>query len=349
MTTLLDAETAEQPQLLARLLDATWPWLDELRDALEPDRTTGLVLAARGSSDNAARYAQYLGGLRLGLPVALATPALTSLYGRAPSLRGQAVVAVSQSGRSPDVVSVLAAAREQGCPTVAVTNDPASPLAEHARVVLPLLAGPERSVAATKTYTTSLLALALLVVALGSREERAAAERALRRVPEAVAAVLTVDAGLAEAREALAGADRAVTVGRGLNLATAFEGALKLTELSGALVAPFSPADLLHGPIAAVGPEVPAVLVAPSEPASTSVLEIVPELRRRGSRVVVVGGSGPPGGGDAVLPLPEPGVDDWLTPLVAVVPLQRLAALVAADRGVDVDRPGGLQKVTRTR
>lgn len=349
MTTLLDAETAEQPEVLARLLDATWPRLDELRDALQPDRTTGLVLAARGSSDNAARYAQYLGGLRLGLPVALATPALTSLYGRAPVLRGQAVVAVSQSGRSPDVVSVLAAAREQGCPTVAVTNDPASPLAEQARVVLPLLAGAERSVAATKTYTTSLLALALLVVALEAREERAAAERALRRVPEAVGAVLGADAGLAEAREVLAGADRAVTVGRGLNLATAFEGALKLTELTGALVAPFSPADLLHGPVAAVGEGVPALLVAPAEPASASVLRVVPELHRRGSRVVVVGGAGSATGADVVLPLPERGVADWLTPLVAVVPLQRLAALVAVDRGVDVDRPGGLQKVTRTR
>lgn len=355
-SSLLEAETGEQPDVAARLLDATWPRLDELARVLRPDRVSGVVVTARGSSDNAARYAQYLLGLRLGLPVALAAPSLTSVYGRPPALEGRAVVAVSQSGGSPDVVSVVAAAREQGCPTLAVTNDPASPLAAEADAVLPLLAGPERSVAATKTYTASLLAMALLAVALDDPSAWPAAQRQLREVPDAMAATLATDAGAVDAAaRLLEDADRGVAVGRGLNLATAFEAALKVTELTGTLVAPFSPADLLHGPVAAVGPDVPAVLVAPREPATESVLAVAGELRRRGCPLLVIahreGAGDVLDDADAVLALPplaRAPVADWLTPLVAVLPAQRLAARLAVRRGVDVDRPGGLTKVTRT-
>ncbi|MBA2700052.1 MAG: SIS domain-containing protein, partial [Nocardioidaceae bacterium] len=208
------------------------------------------------------------------------------------------------------------------------------------------------SVAATKTYTASLLAVAMLAVAMGDEATRSDALRALEQVPDALSVAITGTSGVAAAASLLDAGDRAVTVGRGLNLSTAYETALKVTELTGVLVAPYSPADLLHGPVAAVGAEVPAVLIAPEEPASSSVLEIVAELRRRGAPVVVVRTSGVEPLGDGVSELglpPEARLEDWLTPLVAVVPGQLVAHALAELRGVDVDRPGGLSKVTLTK
>ncbi len=350
---LLAQETAEQPEVAARLLDQVWPRLDEVGNALGHPEVERLIVVARGSSDNAARYAQYLWGMRLGLPVTLATPSLHTVYGAPADVRRSAVIAISQSGASPDVITVLEHARSQGSPTVAVTNDTTSPLAAAADLVIDLGAGPELSIAATKTYTSSLLAVALLAVALGDRGERAEAERALRQVPNAMQAALTGIAGVADAVDVLAQVDRAIAVGRGLNLSSAHETALKITELTGTLVAPYSPADLLHGPVAATGAEVPAILVAPDEPASRSVLDIIPELQRRGVPLIVVTEAKteprhPLDGVTAVDLPPEAAIADWLTPLTAVLPGQLLASALAEKRGVDVDHAGGLSKVTLT-
>jgi glucosamine--fructose-6-phosphate aminotransferase (isomerizing) len=250
------------------------------------------------------------------------------------------------------VVEVLRAAARQGSPTVAVTNDPTSPLAEVAGAVLDLAAGEERSVAATKTYTASLLAVAVLALALDRDGQDASAyEVELQAVPDAMAAAIEATTGLAGASRVVAAAHRGVVVGRGLNLCTAYETALKITELTGSLMAPYSPADLLHGPIGAVGPEVPVVLVAPDEPASASVLEVAAETQRRDAPVVLIGpdGTSVEGPVAATVALPRASaVADWLTPVVAVVPGQLLARSVAEVRGIDVDRPGGLSKVTRT-
>ena len=349
---LLTSEIAEQPAVLARLLDAQLPRLGAWRAALRrggPGGIDGLVVVARGSSDNAARYAQYLWSLRSGLPVALATPSLHTVYGGHLDLRGKAVVALSQSGASPDVVAVLAAAREQGVPAVAITNAPDSPLADAATDVLDLATGPERSVAATKTYTASVLAVALLGVALGDPEDEAAWTAELTLVPDAVRAAVEGTLGVEAAAEVLAAPMRGVVVGRGLNLGSAHEAALKLTELTGSLMAPYSPADLLHGPVGAVGPDVPVLALIPDEPASASVLEVAAEVARRGAPVVTIGPAEAPGlGAVAVLLPPLARVAPWLTPLPVVVPAQLLAQRVAASRGVDVDRPSGLTKVTRT-
>jgi glutamine---fructose-6-phosphate transaminase (isomerizing) len=356
VTTRLEVETAEQPRVLAALLDAQLPRLDEWRAALRSDEIDGVVVVARGSSDNAARYAQYLWSLRTGHPVTLATPSLHTVYGRPLDVSGRAVVAISQSGASPDVVEVLRAASLQGSPTVAVTNNPASPLAEVADAVLELGAGEERSVAATKTYTASLMAVAVLALALDTREGQdrqgaSAHERDLRAVPDAMTSAVDGTTGLGEASRVLADAYRGVVVGRGLNLCTAYETALKITELTGSLMAPYSPADLLHGPVGAVGPEVPVVLIAPDEPASASVLEVAEQAQRRDAPVVLVGAEGTSVDGPvaATVELPtSAAVADWLTPLIAVVPGQLLARSVAELRGIDVDHPGGLSKVTRT-
>ena len=345
MTSLLSSEIAEQPDVLARLLDAQVPRMGAWRAALRAGDIDGIVLVARGSSDNAARYAQYLWALRTGLPVGLATPSLHTVYDGRLDFRGKAVVALSQSGASPDVVAVLAAAREQGAPAVAITNAPASPLAGVATDVLDLAAGPERSVAATKTYTSSVLAVALLAVALGDPADEAEHVVDLHRTPEAVAAAINDTVGLEQAAAVLAEPRRGVVVGRGLNLGTAYEAALKLTELTGSLMAPYSPADLLHGPVAALGPDVPVLAVAPDEPASEGVLELAREAAGRGSPVLVLG---PQGVGDPIVLPSAADTAPWLTPLTAVVPAQLLAQRVAEARGVDVDRPGGLSKVTRT-
>ncbi|HSE07620.1 MAG TPA: SIS domain-containing protein [Nocardioidaceae bacterium] len=346
--TLLEQEIREQPQVAQRLLDRLLPGIDELAAVFRSDDVVGVHVVGRGSSDNVARYAQYVWGLRLGLPVTLAAPSISSVYGRGLDLRSQAVVAISQSGSSPDVVGVVEQARAQGRPTLAITNDPESALAAAAERVLDLGVGPERSVAATKTYTSSLLAVALITAALGGRLSEDA--RDLAQVPDALETALdAVD--VTEAVELLRPHHRAVCVGRGYNLASAHETGLKLTELTGTLVATYSPADLLHGPIAAVSAEVPAVLVAPEEPARASVLEIVPELERRGAPILVAGSAGAAAafGSRGLTFPPEAQLADWLSPLTAIVPGQLLAWRLAESRGIEVDRPGELRKVTRTR
>lgn len=342
MTSLLEAELRAQPAALARFLAAAGEEVAAVK-ALAAG-TSGVVVAARGSSDNAARYARYLVPLLGGPPVALATPSLATVYGVAADVRGRLVVAVSQSGSSPDVVSVLRDARAQGAPTLAVTDDPGSALAAQADHVLALRVGGERSVAATGTYTTSLAALALVAAALAPPAPAEALLAALARTPELVGRALDVDVDAAVA--VLAASRRGFAIGRGVNLATAHEAALKLTELTGSVVVGHSPADLRHGPIGAAGPGTPTLLVAPDEAASASVLDLAGELGARGAPVVIVAPSATPAHGPR-LRLPD-GIPGLVSPIVAVVPVQLLAWRLAADRGVDVDVPGGLHKITRT-
>jgi glucosamine--fructose-6-phosphate aminotransferase (isomerizing) len=320
----LEHEIREQPAALARLLADARGQIAGLARALG---TGTVMIAARGSSDNAARYAQYLLGERLGLPVALAAPSLESLHGAGavPRGTGDLVLGISQSGRSPDVVGVLSAARAAGTRTAAITNDAGSPLARTAELVVELGVGAERSVAATKTYTGSLAVLAAAVAELQGDD-------AVRELPWLVAEA--VDAAFAAAGPASAPA-HVVVVGRGYNLATAMEIALKVRELSGIVAEGFSSADLMHGPIAAVGPETLALLVAPPGAARASVLDAADALRARGARTL-----------EPALP---PGVPEWLSPIVAVVPGQVLALRLAALAGRDADAPAGLAKVTETR
>jgi glucosamine--fructose-6-phosphate aminotransferase (isomerizing) len=299
------------------------------------------MIAARGSSDNAARYAQYLFGERVGRPVALAAPSLESLH-RAqavPRGHGDLVIGISQSGRSPDVVAVLESARVAGTPTIAITNDGNAPLADTADFVIELGLGAERSVAATKTYTGSLAALAALVAEL--RPDRNDRDQ-LQRIPSLIRRAL--DDTLARVDGMLDGAfaSHVIAVARGYNLATAMEIALKIRELSATVAEGFSSADLMHGPIAAVGAGTLAVVVAPSGKARESVLQVADALRDRGVHAIEIGEAP-----SAQLPLP-PGVPEWLSPLVAVVPGQILAMRLGELAGHDVDTPAGLTKVTET-
>lgn len=350
MSSWLEQEIAEQPAVAARLVERVRPDLAAYADLLRARGSRGLVTVARGSSAHAAHLGRTLAEVRAGLPAAEATPSTTTAYGRTPDWADRSVVAVSQSGASPDVVAVVRAAREAGRPTLAVTNDPGSPLGRAAEAVLDLGCGEERSVAATKTYTASALALALLVVALDAGRGLAEVEA----VPDALAAAVAGTRGVEEAAGLLAAHERAVVVGRGYSAATARESALKLTELTGTLAMPFTPADLLHGPVAAVGPATPVLLLPGSGPAAAGVLDLVPELARRGAPVVAVLSAGQPPDRVTSAPMltvrPPTGaaVADWLEPVVGVVPGQLLAWRTAERRGVEVDHPGGLSKVTLT-
>jgi glucosamine--fructose-6-phosphate aminotransferase (isomerizing) len=327
---LARAEIAEQPDVVARVLEADSGAIAAAAEEIRRRRPRYAVIAARGSSDNAARYAQHLLGRLCRLPVALATPSLHTLYDAPPRYVDGLVLGISQSGASPDVVGVVAAAAAEGSVTVAITNDPESPMAAAAGHVIDLCCGPERSVAATKTYTASLAAVAALAsAAAGDDRDRA---RELAAIPGALARQLARTDGPAAAAAAAAGWTRLAVIGRGANYGTAFEAALKIKELTGVAAEPYSPADFLHGPIAVVTEGFPVLAVAASGPALAGIREVLARVRER------------EGEGWAIAePTPE-----WLSPIVAVVPAQLLAVGAAEHLGLDVDRPFGLQKVTRT-
>jgi glucosamine--fructose-6-phosphate aminotransferase (isomerizing) len=334
--TFLDQELREQPEALARLLDRQHAHALEVAKLLQREDVRYVVIASRGSSSNAALYGQYLFGRAQRVPVAFATPSLYTLYEQPPRLEGALVIGISQSGRSPDVRAVVEEAARQGRPTIALTNTPDSPLALAADAVLPMEAGEEQSVAATKTYLNSLGALALLFTA-STRDAQAFAE--LRAMPDAVAAQLERSWRDVEAVEPLGGG---TVVARGVNFGTAHEIALKMRELSGLLFEAYSAADLMHGPVAAIREGWPVLAVAPSGPAHASMREAIESVRARRARVVVLSDDG-----DATLPLVR--VPEWVSPLTAVIPGQLLARRLAQLGGADIDRPGGLSKVTLTR
>ncbi len=337
---VLLGEIREQPDVLERLLSRERGRVARMGRELGRRDLRFVLIAARGTSDNAARYAQYALGLTRRLPVALAAPSLTTLYARPPRLSGALVVGISQSGRSPDVVETVAAATRAGVPTLAIVNDVESPLARAAERVLPLHAGEERSVAATKTYTAQLAAVALLATALADDRRLA---RGLSSLPGAVAEALGAEGSARRAALLLAGASRAAVMGRGLNYPTALELALKLKELALLEAEGFSTADFRHGPIALAGPGYPVVVVSPpGSVTAPDLAELAAELRRRGSAVLTIGEGERP-----AIRLPR--VPELLSPVVAVVPGQLLAYHASRLRGHDPDRPRGLAKVTETR
>lgn len=343
---VLCAEIAEQPEVLRRLLRDGASDVDRVADSLRAHPIRHVVMAARGSSDNAARYAQYVFGAHNRLVVSLATPSLFTRYQAAPRMDGALVVGVSQSGESPDLLAVVAEGRRQGCQTLAITNAPESPLARAAHYVIALRAGREQSIAATKTYTAQLMALAMLSTALAQDEAR---RRELERVPEFVAIAAGVDDGiLAAAAEALQNAGHGVVLGRGFNFATAFELALKAKELANVAVEPYSSADFQHGPIALIETGFAAIVINVAGAVSEEVDRLISDIRGRGARPVVL--SNLRSSLDlAAAPIPLPAdMPEWVSPMAAIVPGQLLAFHLSRIRGLDPDSPRGLRKITRT-
>jgi glucosamine--fructose-6-phosphate aminotransferase (isomerizing) len=343
MTAFLEQEIASQPEVLARLLDHETKRARQITAAL-PAFSYALI-AARGTSDHAATYASYAWAALAGFPVALATPSLYTLYNAPPRMDNALVVGISQSGQSPDIVAVLEEGKRQGRPTLAITNDGASPLAQIADHVIELHAELERSVAATKTYTAQMAVMALLAAVWNGAPARLAE---LERAPDAVAATLDAASAVAGRAERYRYMQECVVVGRGYNYATAVELALKLKELTYVMANAYSSADFRHGPIATVTESMPAILVMPSGATFADMQELAQDLRARGAELLVV--SDDPAAqrfGATALPLAG-GVPEWLSPLTAIVPGQLLALHLAQAKGFDPDRPRGLQKVTRT-
>jgi glucosamine--fructose-6-phosphate aminotransferase (isomerizing) len=278
--------------------------------------------------------------------VALAAPSLFSVYRQPPCLRGALVVGISQSGQSPDIVAVLSEAGRQGALTLAITNDPASPLARASEFVLDLCAGPERAVAATKTYTAELMAIAMVSAALN--EDRAAVE-ILRAVPGLVEEALRSEEAVARAAGRLSAMDQCVVLGRGYNFATAHEWSLKLKELAYVVAAPYSSADFLHGPIAMVEPGFPVLAVAPAGAAQRDMVALLLRLHHehRADLLVISNDQEVLAGSQALLWLPMD-LPEWISPMVSIVPAQLFCYHVTCAKGHDPEKPRGLSKVTLT-
>lgn len=343
--TLMEREIREQPELLTSLLEVGRARAEAVARRVREAEPSSVFIAARGTSDNAARYAQYLLGVHNRLAVGLATPSLFTVYDAPPSYSQSLVIGISQSGQSPDIVSVVAEARRQGALTLAITNDDTSPLATTAELCFDVHAGEERAVAATKTYTTQLFALAMISSALANHDER---WRELARVPELMRETLALNAEVAVQTARYTYAERFVVIGRGFNYATAFETALKLKETSYVVAEPFSSADFLHGPIAMIDRGFPAVVVAPSGRVFDEMGILVERLRERGAEAITITDRVNDVPGSSVV-LPLPSAPEWLSPLTAIVPGQLLALSQATLRGLNPDQPRGLSKVTHTR
>jgi glucosamine--fructose-6-phosphate aminotransferase (isomerizing) len=280
------------------------------------------------------------------LPVALATPSLFTRYHQVPRLDEALVVGISQSGQSPDVVAVLAEARRQGRPTLAITNKPDSPIGRAADYIINLEAGEERAIAATKTYSASLTAIALLA-ALLSDDQKALAD--LDVVPGQVEQVLRREDEITEATRRMARMERCVVLGRGYHYATAFEWALKMKEMAYVLADPYSPADFMHGPVALVDRDLPVLAVATRGEVMDGMLEVLEGVRRDQQADLVVLSDDPRALKLAEIPLQLPGpTPEWLAPIVAVVAGQLFSFHLTLEKGLNPEAPRSIHKVTET-
>ena len=339
-------EIHEQPAVLESVLRHETATIREITAHIQQREINYVLIAARGTSDNAARYANYLLGVFNALPVALATPSLYTIYQRPPRLKNALVIGISQSGKSPDIVGVLEDAKRQGALTVAITNSADSDLAGQADFVVDLHAGVERSIAATKTYTSELLAIAMLGAHLAGD---AALLAQLERVPNAVEQTLQIASHVEQIAERYRYMTACVVIGRGFNYASAFELALKLKELTYTIAEPYSSADFLHGPLALIENGFPALVFAPSGVMLPEMREFIDVLRQREAEPVVISDDAETlARGRIALPLAA-AVPEWLSPLSAIVPGQLLAMYLAYARDYDPDHPRGLRKVTETR
>ncbi len=343
----LHSEILEQPRRLQDLLESQRTAVEQIAQAVVEREISYVFLAARGTSDNAGRYANYLLGGMNRLPLALATPSLFTYYGRPPRLQGALVVGISQSGQSPDIVSVLEEGRRQGCMTLAITNAPGSPLAQASEFVLNIQAGPELAVAATKTYTAELMAIAMLSAALNPQGVH---WEALDEVPAWIQQALQHDEAIARAVERYKYVNHCVVLGRGYNYATAFEWALKLKELSYVEAEPYSPADFQHGPIAMVERGFPVMAIVAAGPVADSLLPMLKQLKEELlAEVLVVSNL------QDALSLTQPSfalspdIPEELTPLVGIVPGQLMAYHLTRVKGYDPEKPRIIHKVTETR
>ncbi|MFE6663620.1 SIS domain-containing protein [Streptomyces sp. NPDC057697] len=341
---IMSGEMAEQPAVLRRILDRGAPAIRAAAAAVAARKPRFVLLTARGTSDNAALYAKYLLEIRLGLPCGLASMSTTTAYGAKPDLRDVLVITVSQSGGSPDLVASTRAAREAGAITLAVTNNRDSALSAVSEYHIDILAGPEKALPATKTYTASLLSLYLFVEGLAGGDGSAAGV-----LPDRAAEILARGDEVRALAARYRFAERMVITSRGYGYPTAKEAALKLMETSYIPALSYSGADLLHGPLAMVDNISPVIAVVTDGRGGEALQPVLDRLRGRGADLFVVGPRAQVEAASAGFVLPTAGVAEELQPVLEILPLQLLAYEVTIARGQDPDAPRALAKVTETR
>ena len=353
---IMRSEIAESVQVASRLI-ANRANYEAIGAQLAERRPSVVVVAGRGTSDHAAIYARYLLEHALGVPVALAAASLLTQYGVESASPNSALLAFSQSGAGPDMIALVESARRRGAYTVALTNDLTSPLATAAESTVHLDAGPERAVAATKTYIAELVSVALIAAAAARRAGRDASwSNEIDALPERMQASLSAaTTWLAKGTDAplyaaLLHSSRALVVGRGFEYPNALELALKLRETTGMFSDGYSAADLLHGPIASAHAEVPAIVLSTDPKTEVSVAASIDRLRGVGAPLLVIHASGAGSRGLAPgeeLALPTGASGPLCTPVTAIAGLAIIEA-VATGRGLNPDTPAGLTKVTKT-
>lgn len=333
------AEIAEQPEMLQRILEVGDGEVGRVAQAIRDFAPRFVLLVARGTSDHAALYAKYLIESELKLPAGLVSMSTYTAYRDVPELAGVLWIALSQSGGSPDLAESTKMAAKAGALTVAITNNPDSLLASAAAQHLYMHAGPERAVAATKSYTATLLALLQLIMAVKG-------EQFVDVAPLPSLAADALDADVSDVAERYRFISRLVTTSRGYSYPTAREAGLKVMETCYLPAQAFSGADLLHGPLAMIDSGCPVLMILPDGRGGEALGPVIDALHERSADLCVVGAR-EPSQADAHIALPA-GMDERLAPIVQIMPIQRLALAMSTGRGIDPDAPRGLKKVTET-
>jgi glucosamine--fructose-6-phosphate aminotransferase (isomerizing) len=330
------AEASEAPGIVAAQISANSPLIRDWAAELRATPPRAVLTCARGSSDHAANFAKYLIETRIGVVVASAAPSVSSIYRAPQQLEEMLCLAISQSGRSPDLVAMLEAAAASGASTAALVNDIDSPLAQSAELVVPLRAGPEKAVAATKSYIASLAAILHLVSAWSEDEALA---QALDSAPDQLADAWHCD--WSALVERLVDAEGLYVLGRGVGLGIAAEAALKLKETCGLHAEAFSVAEVRHGPIALAGRGFPLLVFRQADETAPGVDEFAAGAAARGADVFVIGG-------EAGTKLPTIASHPAIEPMLQILSFYRAANEVSVGRGLDPDMPPRLAKVTET-
>ncbi len=340
-------EILEQPETLQRLLDTQWVKMLEVADLVKRNPVDYIFLVARGTSDNAGRYAKYLLGMHNRLPIALSAPSMFTVFQSPPKLQNTLVLGISQSGQSPDIISVVEEGKCQGVPAVTLMNDVTSPMAQASDLVIDLCAGVEKGIAATKSYSAQLMAVAMLSVALSGDKQRLAE---MHNVVGSISRVLQQEEAIKAVAQKYANINRCVVLGRGYNYATAHEWALKLKELSYTLADPYSSADFVHGPQALLDEGFPVFVVAPQGEMYPEFQELTWRLMNEFMADTLVISNQPEilTMATSALAIKEP-VPEWLSPLVCIAMIQLFCYHFTLAKGLDVENPRGLVKVTKTK